>query len=405
MQRGAVAVFDALGIKGIWKRHSARDVLRKLADIEKKYHAVQRSEFGSRFQSLRQPGNWLRRVRHAFLSDSVVISVEMKEPKKSGANQPDPCVLDAAAIVFAARFAGSVMRLGASLDPKWNYRGCISFGEFSMRRNFIVGAAVDAAVGQMDLAQGAFVWLTPEALDVVTMKFPSGFGNPWPLTRHAVPLKAVGTLDTFVASPFDFQSDEAARTRLRQDILAGFHGTSLDVVVKRQNTAAFLESHLAEFRQPLAHPSESLLVVDTSGQVFLRGAGNARTALPMNTRGPVLDDRAAIARVFDFPAIKEWGQELARVSGGTVRLGLRVDASPTPNAEPGTMARAWRVAVYESHPGHLSNHRRLAVDADSGAVFVYDPLDDSRAPYDGTSDPSPAYPETTNKPSSKGLPE
>jgi hypothetical protein len=358
---------------------------------------LQEAEFGPDFSALRAPANALKRVSAAFLSDTVVIAVEMKRdldmPGVEGANQ----LLDAAAVVYAARFAGTVMRLGASLEPRWNYRGAISFGKFSMRSGFMIGPAVDSAVERMDLAQGAFVWLTPEAYDVATRRFPSGFGSPWPLTRYAVPLKQLGALETLVASPFDFKSDAAGRALLREDILSGFTGTALDVVLKRQNTAQFLEHHMKEFREQPAGHRHLVLTGTLGGRVILAalGADDSLTVLPEpphRPRLPVSSGEDAAQLIAELPAIRAWVEVLDQHSrdGNVVRLGMTVESTPRPDAALGSDERVWRIAVFESHKTHRSNHRRFLVDADTGMIFRLDPVTGARLPDDATTAPPDA---------------
>jgi hypothetical protein len=97
----------------------------------------------------------------------------------------------------------------------------------------------------MNAAQGAFVWLTPEARRIASRQLDPTRVDV--MARYRVPLKGAGDLDTLVASPFA-ERPPADAEALVEKMLATFTGSSLDVEIKRQNTEAFLTKHLAEYR-------------------------------------------------------------------------------------------------------------------------------------------------------------
>jgi hypothetical protein len=101
---------------------------------------------------------------------------------------------------------------------------------------------------------------------------------------------------------------------------------------------------------------------------------NGRKAFgePPRRGWPVLTDTAAVSRIFALPEIRKWARCLEQQTCERVRLHLRVEASPRLEYPHGSEERMWHIAVAESHPTHLSFHRRFGIDPDSGAVFERD---------------------------------
>lgn len=246
MQTGVLAMFDALGFKGIWGRSENKSnperVIRKLLDLERDTNAFLDADFGgSRAAQIENPSNVLGHCTVAFLSDTVVLGLATKPIKVLEERGIFEAHYAAWSLVVAARFASLVLRQGAATAPALAYRGCIAYGDFAIEKNFIVGPAVDSAAEHMDRAQGALVWLTPDA-----ERFLKHFNLPIKaraehgLIPYRVPLKGGDFYETHVVSPFEPRGTEEQRAKLTAAILATFQG-SLEVEIKRQNTLAFLE--------------------------------------------------------------------------------------------------------------------------------------------------------------------
>lgn len=267
MSRGALAIIDALGFKGIWKRAgvSGETVLAKMRALsEATDKALDADFFGdSSYRNALSvdPQNVYELVRCAFLSDTVVYAVANKSPQRLAELRRDPVLgalaglrwsphLDASNIAHIAGYVASTVSLSTRDDPVLAFRGAISFGNFEVGHEgrFIVGEAVDDAAEHHELAQGAFVWLAPRALEVFLAEDQSlgkRAGEPpsvWPehLIRYDVPLKGGLSFETYAVSPFGAAKNHDECDAVRDRILSSFRGDSLDVALKRQLTRRFL---------------------------------------------------------------------------------------------------------------------------------------------------------------------
>jgi hypothetical protein len=97
-------------------------------------------------------------------------------------------------------------------------------------------------------------------------------------------------------------------------------------------------------------------------------------------RAAVLSDTDATRRIFALPEMRRWARHIEQETGGKAWLSLRVEAAPRLNYPRGSEERMWQIAAAESHPTHLSFHRRFAIDPDSGMLFERD-FSDQLRPY------------------------
>ncbi|MDB4958643.1 MAG: hypothetical protein JWO36_6212 [Myxococcales bacterium] len=236
MNTGAVVMLDALGFKGIWKRHP--EVLEKLKLMPR----IAEVTVGGFMKGVpAKSGLTLHpEVSTTFLSDTIVIGARMK-----GATDD---VHDRwAEVALAALFTASIMSIGANVKaPPLAYRGVISFGEFEIDGPFIVGPAIDEAAELMNMAEAAIAWLTPTARVIVNTAMKAdpnmalgGMFLPW-----AVPLKGGGTYDTFVAHPFAAPPLSGTAEEMRDKILSSFNNSRIEIQIKKQNTQRFLDAAL-----------------------------------------------------------------------------------------------------------------------------------------------------------------
>ncbi len=246
-------MFDALGFKGIWRRVDRPEaVVEKLREMQAGLDSYLCDNFGGEGRpALKDPANTFLSIQSTFLSDTVALAVVPKprdELHEIVRNRNTDDDLAAAAVAYASTLSGYVCRQGLFADPPWAYRGCIAFGEFYMEDRFLVGEAVDEAADNMDLADGAFVWLCLSARKVFE-RSPRGFGGRCiPLARHKVPLKGeAGSVDTFVASPFEWLSTVQRAQPVAEALLRTFEGKSADSIVRKaRNTRTFVEHQLRE---------------------------------------------------------------------------------------------------------------------------------------------------------------
>jgi hypothetical protein len=231
MVNGALLMMDALGFKGIWKRHAPDAVLRVLRQMRED---LDTTLFEAQVQARRS--NALQTYRTELLSDTVVVGVSMKRH----GDQPSDLF---GALYTAAGRASHIMRMASVSEVPLAYRGCIAVGEFHLEERFIVGPAVDQAAACMNEAEGAFVWTTPAAHRVFVEGRHRIADVPDPtIVPYAVPLKGGRLLKTMAISPFHSQDP----MNTRDDIIARIAGTfgqsdALDIEHKKQQTLAFLQ--------------------------------------------------------------------------------------------------------------------------------------------------------------------
>lgn len=204
MRTGVVAMFDALGFKGIWNRPGVLEnpsmVIEKLLRLEHEMNQKLDRDFGGNRQTAsKRTGSVLAECALAFLSDTAVLGLATKDP----GDETKPEEYQGWELMVAARISSLIMREAALWPPALAYRGCIAYGDFAIEKNFIVGQAVDEAAEGLDRAQGAFVWLTPSA----ERKLRSWKTIPYSLQAHSlleyeVPLKGGDRYATHVVSPF-----------------------------------------------------------------------------------------------------------------------------------------------------------------------------------------------------------
>lgn len=256
MTRGAIAMFDALGFKGIWNRPEFRDdpdvVLRKLRLLQAKAKVLP-SRFNRRVGDVRQI---IASSGVTLLSDTIVMALGVKKiselelPPNTYFNTQDK--IDTAGVGGVAMMVSEVLREATTSPPVFAYRGVIAFGEYAIDDNFIMGQAVDEAAELMDRAQGAFVWYAPSAFEVATSfktLMPEGL---LPVVPYKVPLKDGHHFATYVVAPFHDDHNRASVEQTSAQILESFTGGSFDVRLKRDATSVFLEKAKILWRKNLA---------------------------------------------------------------------------------------------------------------------------------------------------------
>jgi hypothetical protein len=265
MREGAFALVDCLGFKGIWKRGGHRTaeelreyqlrLIKKLRTITKEVPKLVKT--GARpyrhFSESVVPGVNL-------LSDSVAISLQYDEelPPKGRYKNYLAWLACETTLKVLDRFRRD--------NPTLILRGCITYGEHINEGNFIVGPAVDDAFEGMDIGQGAFVWLHPTAADKyqqciktteATVKKLNGtkdpkqillvrdlkraLAKPLVVDPYNMPLKAGGYLRCPVLNPLAFHRMERAQQEVKRECLEAISGNQLDVLLKHQYTADFLD--------------------------------------------------------------------------------------------------------------------------------------------------------------------
>lgn len=233
MRRGAIALLDALGFKGIWKDGhpwTADDVVDKLRRAMQEAHAA--AEQDKRVRRSSYPA-----VGFHFLSDTVVAVAE------APADDCPPSQVVNWLCASVARFTEQM--LISTEPPPLAYRGAISFGDFMVDEPFILGRAVDEAAEAERLAEGAFVWLCPSALAVVNEQ--PGIGT----LRYHVPMKGGQHFETLLVPPvWGADSGEIVFRSLRRAFR--LESAPLSAHIKFQNTRRMVAHARREWKKDSA---------------------------------------------------------------------------------------------------------------------------------------------------------
>jgi hypothetical protein len=207
-------------------------------------------------------------VHARFLSDTVDLAFAIKEFAKSrhgdvpGVGEPVYTQsTKALAVHVACSLASLMVASAARTNPALAYRGCVSCGDFEVHDNFLVGPAVDEAAASIDLAQGAYIWLLPSAIDVF-MEFGEGMRSrdqnavTLPYLPCKVPLKGGDEFCTYAVSPVALARTEGERDEIQSRIMDTFV-RGLEVHIKKQNTLRFLDACIEDWKSPIIHRARS----------------------------------------------------------------------------------------------------------------------------------------------------
>lgn len=278
MREGAFALIDCLGFKGIWKRPDSALLLKKLQNIgEKIQHRIMKEI----------PYDLLQRrfvIKSSLLSDSVAISLQYKndayQKKAKGGKKRKDKVREKSYLVWLI-CASTIRILDLYLEgrPSMVLRGCITYGELAHKENFIVGPAVDVASENMEVCQGAFVWLHPEAAALYRRAVTSqqetikilyakkrrpkifegskqSLGEPLIVDSYDMPLKGGGRLRCPIINPLAFHRTEKKRQAVIKSYEKAMSENQLDVILKQQYTMEFLreankarQEHLTSYKK------------------------------------------------------------------------------------------------------------------------------------------------------------
>lgn len=267
MQKGAFALLDCLGFKGIWTRHDSEKVVEKLIGIEKLAEKACSPSI-SHFASIQ---SHLIVAKAKLLSDTVAVSVKFRDPE-AYSDENNPYLVSA--LCYLVEQINSYF---LDREPHLLLRGCITFDDHLVEQNFIIGPAVDRAAEYEKLPNGAFIWLDPSAsllysqfeqtiasvfeneyvehrvrelLSNSTMPPHMGLGiaaykavgKPPPIVVSAfrMPIKSGESISAMVLNPLARESHPDARKQLQALYMKEMSSTRLDVIIKRQNTERFL---------------------------------------------------------------------------------------------------------------------------------------------------------------------
>lgn len=239
MQTGAVVMMGALGFKSIWERDGSIISSQVLA----KMHAMRKVT-----EREHDVVDVFAATKATFLSDTVVVGIEIKEPLTKSAHR------DAMAVFHAACRALWMVTVALEREPRLAYRGCITFGRFEIDGPFVLGPAIDEGAKWHEEADGAFIWLAPSA-EAVWQAAPPSLQpeHARVLIPYVVPLKATRDCGarqapTHVVTPLDPVLPPEVKKESARRLLATFdvgHGPAQpDVQRKRRHTQELVRSLL-----------------------------------------------------------------------------------------------------------------------------------------------------------------
>jgi hypothetical protein len=269
MREGAFALIDCLGFKGIWKRSDETLLLKKLKSIRQQIQLQLIAGL---------PYHLLRKdviIDRSLISDSVAISLRYTDDADENDvnKQRDKKISEirekSYLVWLICASTVRVLDLYLEREPSLVLRGCITYGKYehdtTRTGSFIVGPAVDDAAEKMEVSQGAFVWLHPEAAELyryaVTVQRKTirllykrnnkpellegskkSLCEPIMVDPYDMPLNGGGRLRCPVLNPLAFHNTIEERQEVFRKYEDAISSNQLDVMLKRQYTMEFLRA-------------------------------------------------------------------------------------------------------------------------------------------------------------------
>jgi hypothetical protein len=250
----AIALIDVLGFKSLaWQRDpvkvaAALDAARKAIDNLTKW---METDDASHLNIL--GGRPV--VRVSWFSDTICVVSQLPDPSQMQRKLDDTDnTVRAALVEVVIRAVGMTIRDAAEAATPLIFRGVIHVGELFVDGNIYIGPAINEAQELYEQAQGAFVWLTPAA---ARLPYHDVGQDHQGLVWYDVPTK-MGTLRTRVVSPFFYAAPEHVGPPICHGFEVVMDSDKVDVVVKRQNTRAFLRKLMANDVDLHDSPPEAL---------------------------------------------------------------------------------------------------------------------------------------------------
>lgn len=254
-KRGAIAIVDALGFKGIWApaEHPNLEALQTLRAVKKAIEARAKG-WQARLKKPDAKPWGLRRIKFdfysVFMSDTVAVAVVVSG--SAGHRMAEKTLRTGETIEhlresLARTFLVDCISHGlgaAALAPRpLAFRGTISVGPLLLRGPFLIGPAVDEAASLMDIADGPFVWFAPSAARLRLITALASDVYP-----YRVPLRDGRFVKTQVLDPFAACSSADRKTAVdavRRSMTVG----GIEVAIKLQNFERFVELMKSHRRQ------------------------------------------------------------------------------------------------------------------------------------------------------------
>jgi hypothetical protein len=267
LKNGAFAFVDCLGFKGIWDRKPASTVIAKLVQLEEVV-AAECAKFGSRDREI---GPEVIVASVCSISDGVAVSVRYADCVPAEAQRDGSQLVGRLCMMMP-----KIIDLFLVDEPHLLLRGCVTYGPHLTHKTFLIGPAVDQAVEYEKIPNGAFIWLAPSAstlydaflfaldenydvlvalaqkLDVsgtsyardgmdTSMRSMKEIGcMPHVLRNYAMPIKGGKNQVCSVINPLSLHPRTESRVQRMAIFESEMSSDRLDVLVKKENTMAFL---------------------------------------------------------------------------------------------------------------------------------------------------------------------
>lgn len=240
LRDGAVILLDALGFRGIWRRHKPKLVLDTLRALRIK---------GRSLRGRDRTGVLLSddRLEHSVLtiSDTIIIVVILRRH-----DYAERYLYRAAKA--GLDIAGHLIHGAIFSETPMTFRGSLSIGPVLVEGGSIIGPAIDEAAEYASMADGPFLAATPSALQIID-RYAETFHDriePTSMLRYDLPTKVECHVPTLVHcfSGISMSSERFDETRRR--LLSTFGPLPRDPAVerKRENLMKFLR-HIAKVRR------------------------------------------------------------------------------------------------------------------------------------------------------------
>lgn len=247
MRRGAIALIDVLGFKGIGERYQPEAVIQSLqALVEASQDDTRKATDGA--------ATTIDFISSIALSDTVVFGLCAKSVEAANAALEargeaelftfDAQSLDSWTIWHMGNFLAHLMRRALTGEVPFAFRGAVAFGSFGMTDRYLIGEAVDEAAMFHERPDGAIVGLAPSAARFEQAQVPSAVSK---FIKYQIPTKektgGPGTpWDTWAVLPWG-ELDEPTLDLIdlfTRTIVTDNPEMAAEVSRKRENTLAFL---------------------------------------------------------------------------------------------------------------------------------------------------------------------
>ncbi len=190
-------MLDALGFKGIWERSAPEAVFENMLAVREAVMRAAASATRALAKNLTGPGKLAEApmATAQFLSDTIVIALHFRGFGAAD-NERTRAIVEAAMVAYTVHMTAFAIAGSAHTEnaAPLNYRGAVTWGEFLLQDNFLVGPAVDQVAELHNRSDGAFVELTNSA----ALRFERASSAPFPpeikprrlALEFSIPIKA-----------------------------------------------------------------------------------------------------------------------------------------------------------------------------------------------------------------------